>query len=491
MKNKILIIGMLLSLNVCYAQNTGVTLAHRVLEQESKITGVAADYTVLDQVISEAQKNLALTLTKNVIADAATARAALKIIDKTLKDLKFRTTAKWVLLSTTLTPNVSDGLYHKDCYTGSLLYYAILKDTFGQPVTLVARQKREISNGIKAHMHIRWRFADGSYLNWDNTALQNGELTEADFKTVGYFPTSSLELTNENLITAYLSYSEANILETRGESSKVLEALNEAIKLNPKFALAYLSRGRYYQAQGNNNTQALADFADAINADPENTAAYYNRGVIYSDQGNYTKALADFNKAIELDPTYASSYLYRGFIYMQQQDYTKALADLNKSIVLDKTSAEAYSYRAMIYYTQKNYAQALIDFTTYIELNPDNVESYNYRGTIYVLQGEYSKALIDFNKSIQLKSNSIEAYLNRGHVFVMLKEYTEAVEDYSKVIELDPNNIMAYLNRGVSYENLNNLTLALGDFSKLVELVPGNATYLKERNALQQLLNKK
>ena len=48
--------------------------------------------------------------------------------------------------------------------------------------------------------------------------------------------------------------------------------------------------------------RAIADYDEAIRLDPRYAVAYYNRGVAYCDKGDYDRAIADYNEAIRLDP---------------------------------------------------------------------------------------------------------------------------------------------------------------------------------------------
>jgi Tfp pilus assembly protein PilF len=52
-----------------------------------------------------------------------------------------------------------------------------------------------------------------------------------------------------------------------GDARRALTDLDEAIRLDPKYARAYLHRGRAYQAL-NDRTRAQADFQTAGRLDP-------------------------------------------------------------------------------------------------------------------------------------------------------------------------------------------------------------------------------
>jgi tetratricopeptide (TPR) repeat protein len=75
--------------------------------------------------------------------------------------------------------------------------------------------------------------------------------------------------------------------------------LNEAIRLDPKYADAYIGRGLAKSDLGDKQG-AIADYNEAIRLKPDQAQAYYNRGLIKKERGDKQEALADFRKASEL-----------------------------------------------------------------------------------------------------------------------------------------------------------------------------------------------
>ena len=78
-------------------------------------------------------------------------------------------------------------------------------------------------------------------------------------------------------------------------------ACNEAIRLNPKDAGAYLNRGVEWSAKGDND-RAIADFNEAIRLNPQLANAYYNRALYWENKGDLAQALTDFRNFSRLNP---------------------------------------------------------------------------------------------------------------------------------------------------------------------------------------------
>jgi Flp pilus assembly protein TadD len=97
-----------------------------------------------------------------------------------------------------------------------------------------------------------------------------------------------------------------------------------------KDAKLYISQGKnliinkkYYLA--------IEILDQAIQLDPNYALAYNYRGVAYFRSKSFEKALADFNKAIQLDPCLAVAYNNRAYVYFHKEDYRKAEQDLLKA----------------------------------------------------------------------------------------------------------------------------------------------------------------
>ena len=76
--------------------------------------------------------------------------------------------------------------------------------------------------------------------------------------------------------------------------------------------------------------KAIGDYSNAIRLDPKYTLAYINRGVSYFHTAEYDKAIADYTAAIRLNPLDADAYYNRGLSYKSKGKLRKAKADLPK-----------------------------------------------------------------------------------------------------------------------------------------------------------------
>lgn len=86
-----------------------------------------------------------------------------------------------------------------------------------------------------------------------------------------------------------------------------IDEFTKAINSNPEYAIAYISRGNAYDAEGKFD-EALSDFNKALELNPRDVRALNGRAIVYESKKLYDKAISDYNKAIEIEPKIPNIY---------------------------------------------------------------------------------------------------------------------------------------------------------------------------------------
>ena len=86
----------------------------------------------------------------------------------------------------------------------------------------------------------------------------------------------------EHLATAF--YNRATAHRIQGWYDRAIQDYDEAIRLDPEYALAYNDRGTAYSRKAQPR-RAIQDYDKAIRLDPGMTFAYSNRGNAHSSRG--------------------------------------------------------------------------------------------------------------------------------------------------------------------------------------------------------------
>src|SRR5690348_6558659 len=265
----------------------------------------------------------------------------------------------------------------------------------------------------------------------------------------------------------------------KNDYERAISDYNEAIRLNPKNAIAYNNRG-VAQRIRNIYDPAIADLSQAIRLSPGNATSYKERGMAYRQKNELDRAIADLNQSIRLNPTDAGAYTERGIAFSLKKDYDRAIGDYSEAIRLDPKSSVAYEGRGVAFRMKKDYVRAIDDLNVAIRLSPQFAIAYNQRGIALRLKGDSDRAVADFNEAIRLAPRMAIAYSERGFAFLVKHDYDLAIGDFDQAIRLDPKLTGAYFGRGTTFNQRNEFDRAIADFSEAIRL---NARFLLAYNA--------
>lgn len=127
-----------------------------------------------------------------------------------------------------------------------------------------------------------------------------------------------------------------------GDIDAAIADLNEAIRIDPKLASAYVNRGVAYDQKGDLR-RALADYEAALAIEP-GRVAYMNRGNVFNALGQHDRAIADYQAALKLEPLSSITLLNLAIAYRQAGRYEEALRAAEHSYRL-KTEPRAQVIR--------------------------------------------------------------------------------------------------------------------------------------------------
>ncbi|WP_439394981.1 tetratricopeptide repeat protein [Bradyrhizobium sp. PMVTL-01] len=265
----------------------------------------------------------------------------------------------------------------------------------------------------------------------------------------------------------------------KGENDRAIADYTEALRLNPKYAIAYNNRGLAFSEKGEND-RAIADYNEALRLDPKYAIAYNNRGLAYWRKGENDRAIADYNEALRLNPKYAVAYSSRGLAYSEKGENDRAIADETEALRLDPKLTVAYNNRGLAYWRKGENDRAIADETEALRLDPKLASAYNNRGLAYSKKGENDLAIADYTEALRLDPKRAVAYFNRGLAYSEKGDSDRAIAEYNEALRLDPKYAVAYVNRGLAYEKLADFARARADFSTALGL---------SQNATERVLN--
>ena len=200
-------------------------------------------------------------------------------------------------------------------------------------------------------------------------------------------------------------------LSAQGDHKRAMDSYDEAIKLRPNWAEAYLQRGFALRMKGSLD-EAINDFDKATSLDTRSTRnnrsvaeAYTNRGQIRRNRLEVDNAIQDFDKAINIYSGDSQVYFQRGQARLLNEDFSGAIADFDSSLTRLNGSfgrALVLADRSLAKRLLGHHAEAQKDLDEVLKLVKDEKQDVLMHVQILELQ-------LDVVRKIRAKQNRLVA----------------------------------------------------------------------------------
>jgi TolB-like protein/DNA-binding winged helix-turn-helix (wHTH) protein len=151
---------------------------------------------------------------------------------------------------------------------------------------------------------------------------------------------------------AYTSYATQPVIgdAIRDLFDKGYADAREAVRLAPELAEGYMALGFYFEFGGLDFTQAREAYDRARSLAPGNAKVLRTSGSFLISMGQFDEGIAAARRAVALDPLNRSSHDVLGFGLYFARRYREAIQAYAESITLDPAYQEAYGVRGLAYY---------------------------------------------------------------------------------------------------------------------------------------------
>ena len=158
-------------------------------------------------------------------------------------------------------------------------------------------------------------------------------------------PNFALAFAGLSMVQSWL-YHEAEPTPARREKARL--NANEALRLQPDLPEGHLALGYSYYYGDRDYQRALAEFEIAKRDLPNEADAYSAIAAIQRRQGKWAESNANFEKSVSLDPKNANVLFNFAFNYMAQRDFQTADKIFDRAIAADPQSFAAHGMKSAL-----------------------------------------------------------------------------------------------------------------------------------------------
>ena len=238
-----------------------------------------------------------------------------------------------------------------------------------------------------------------------------------------------------------------------------LDFFNQAVKQDPKFALAYTGVAqaslRMYGVTNDGfwTQKALAAAQQALQLNDKLPEVHSTLGSVYRATGKYSEAIAELNRAQALAPNSDEVYWRLGNVYLSKGDMPHAIEAYQKAVQLNPYYWVNENSLGDAYFQTGDYDKALAAFKQVTTLEPDVNAGYVNSGTVLVQQGKYAEAVPLLQRALQIEPDAT-AYTNIGTAYFFLRRFAEAAQAFEKAVAINANDTQLVVNLGDAYRAL-------------------------------------
>jgi TolB-like protein/Flp pilus assembly protein TadD len=242
-------------------------------------------------------------------------------------------------------------------------------------------------------------------------------------------------------------------------------------------------KGRYHFARRTKNdiNKAISSYEQAIGLDPNFALAYARIAEAYNQMSNYPyaspreafpKAKAAAERAIAIDPTLSEAHTAMGNTLTSfDWNWAEAEKSFRRALELDPNSATGH-YRFATEYLMPlgRTKEAVAEVERALEIEPLDPNMVANLPRAFLYNGESERALEQSRKAYEADQNFVIARLLYGLTLNAAGKYSEAIELSEKQLENDPFNQHMLLVAGYAYGRSGNREKALAVVERFREI---------------------
>ena len=228
---------------------------------------------------------------------------------------------------------------------------------------------------------------------------------------------------------------------TKENLDKGIEYLNQAIALDPTYALAYDGIAYYYLwandlvlAPRDAMPKAKEAAKKALELDDTLPQAHTDMAmVLHQYDWDWAGAEQEGRRAIQLDSNYAPAHEWYGYLLVTQGRIEEGIQEGKRAADLDPLSAESNWMLGWMLYLVRRYDSAVEQLRKTLDLDPNFWATHLVLGASYAQKGQMSQAIPELEKAVSLGECN-QSLGELGHAYALSGKRQEAQKIAERLI---------------------------------------------------------
>ena len=275
---------------------------------------------------------------------------------------------------------------------------------------------------------------------------------------------------------------------TPSEVQKGIAYFNQAIAIDPNYALAYvgLSGANRSLALGSEMTpreflpKSIAAAQKAINLDDGLAESHTALGAsMFWYEWNWNEAENQLKRALELDPNSAEGHLFYAHLLSNTGRHAEALAEIKRGRELDPFSPFLNALEGQFLVHAGKPDEALVRLRETFELAPAFWFPHMFAAGAYIEKGMYAEAIAEARRATELSPAQTVSLALEGYALVKLGKRSEAQDVLDRLLKLSKERFVPPYHIALLYNGLGDRDQAFEWLERGFEQRDPKMTFLK------------
>ena len=330
--------------------------------------------------------------------------------------------------------------------------------------TVVSEGGRIYEDGVEHLFELQRRIAE------DLSTQIVGRLSASQRAQLGRSPTTSVQ--------AMSAYWRGRALMDRPGPDPIapaIDAFNEAIALDPGFALGYGGLGaacwrKYVQTREPAWAKKAVDATEhARQLGPDLPEVRLALATVYNGVGRTQDAIAEAERVLQLQPASYEAHRLLGDIRSARGETDLAIGECLAAVRIRPDYPAGYRSLGLLQMNAGRYEDAAASFERLTVLDPDPPFAYQMLGNAHLSSGRIDAAERDFSTALA-RGGSAATHSSLGYVYYLRERFQDAAMEFRKAIDLRPKNATTHWNLGDAYRQDGHAAEARGAYREAVAL---------------------
>lgn len=232
---------------------------------------------------------------------------------------------------------------------------------------------------------------------------------------------------------AFDHFVNGSIYEQQADYARAILEYQDALRYDNDPAI-YYALSKCYAALGKFES-AIEAINTAIKLDPKKKEYLSHLAELYINQGDLENTINTYNEIIKIDSNDYSSWINIARIYQITLNYQKAIDTYNQILKRFGNNIEVLSQLSFLYSLQKNTDESIKLLQKALEIEPGNIDFKKQLAGLYLSKGYFDSSKTIYEDIIEQLPTDIESRAALSHIYLIKQDYENATQQFEFILK--------------------------------------------------------